>query len=88
LYISFSTMCATCPAHFILLDSIILIIDEDYKLWSFSLGIFLQFPITSSLFGLHFLLSTLFSDTVNLCYSLNMRDQGSHPYKTTSKIKC
>jgi len=30
-------------------------------------------------------LSTLFSDTVNLCSYLNVRDQLLHPYKTTGK---
>jgi hypothetical protein len=36
--------------------------------------------------GPNILLSTLFSDTLNLCSSLNVRDQVSHPYKTTGKI--
>jgi hypothetical protein len=31
-------------------------------------------------------LSTLFSNTLNLCSSLNMTDQVSHPKKTTHKI--
>jgi len=38
----------------------------------------------------HFLppntLFTLFSDIFNLCSFLGVRDQVSHPYKTTSKI--
>jgi hypothetical protein len=42
--------------------------------------------VTSSLFGSNILLSTLFSNTISLCPSLNVRDQVSHPYKTTSKI--
>jgi hypothetical protein len=32
------------------------------------------------------LLSTLFSDTLNLCCSLIVRDQVTHPHKTTGKI--
>jgi hypothetical protein len=28
----------------------------------------------------------LFSNTISLCYSLNIRDEVSHPYKTTGKI--
>jgi hypothetical protein len=34
----------------------------------------------------HHFLSTLFSNTLNLCSLLNVREQVSHPYKTTHKI--
>jgi len=44
---------------------------------------FMQPPATSSLLGPNILLSTLFSNTVSLCCSLSMRDQVSHPYRTT-----
>jgi hypothetical protein len=47
---------------------------------------FLQPPVTLSVLGPNILLSTLFSNILNLCYSLNVRDQVSHPYKTTGKI--
>jgi len=40
----------------------------------------------SSLLDLYVLLSTLFSNTFNLCSSLSVRDQVSHPYTITSNI--
>jgi hypothetical protein len=82
-----SPMHNTYPAHLILLDLIALIIGhfgEEYEFWK-SLCIFLQPHVTSSLFGPNVLLSTLFSNTLNLCSSLNVREEFSHPYKTTGK---
>jgi hypothetical protein len=32
------------------------------------------------------LLSTLFSNTLSLCFSLNFRDHAAHPYGTTGEI--
>jgi hypothetical protein len=42
--------------------------------------------VTSSLLGPNILLSTLFSNTLSVCSSFNVRDQVSHPYRTTGKI--
>jgi hypothetical protein len=39
-----------------------------------------------SLFVRNILLGTLFSNTLSLWSSLNIRDQVSHPYKTTGRI--
>jgi len=47
---------------------------------------FLQPPVTSSLLDPKVFLSTLFSNALGQCSSLNVRDQVSHPYDTTGKI--
>jgi len=41
---------------------------------------------TSSLLGPNILLSILSSNTLSLCYILSVRDQVSHPYRTTGSI--
>jgi hypothetical protein len=46
----------------------------------------LQSPVISSLLVPNILLSTLFSDTFSLCYSLNVRDQVWNPYKQQVKL--
>jgi hypothetical protein len=50
-------------------------------LWSF-----LHSPVPSFLFGPNILLSTLFSNTLSKCSSLNVRYQVSRPYKTKGKL--
>jgi hypothetical protein len=83
----FSHQNPTCHGHLVFLDLIILIIlQEDYKSWSFSLCSFLHLPTTSNFFSQNILLSTLFSNTLCLCSFLNVRDQVSQPYKTTGRI--
>ena len=82
-----SPICATCPAHPILLDFITRAISgEQYRSLSFSLCTFLHWPVTSSLLGPNILLSALFSNTLSLHTSFNVSNQVSQPYKTTSKI--
>jgi hypothetical protein len=53
---------------------------------SSSLCNFLQSPVTSSVLGPSYLFRTLFGNTLNLCSSLVVRNQTSHPYKTTGKL--
>jgi hypothetical protein len=68
------------------LACILIILRQEYKLWSSSLCSFLQPPVTSSLFGPN-ILNTLFSNTLCLCSSLNVRDQFSRPYRTLLKLQ-
>ena len=71
---------AICPAHRIFLDLISrIILSEEYRSLSSSLCRFLHSPVTSSHLGLNILLSALFSNTLNLRYSLKVSDQVSHP---------
>jgi hypothetical protein len=53
---------------------------EQYRSLSSSLCSFLRSSVTSFLLGPNILLNTLFSDTLSLCFSLNVRHQVSHPY--------
>jgi hypothetical protein len=48
----------------------------------------MQFSPAFCHFGPNIVLSTLFSNTLILCSSLNVRDKVSHPYKATGKIIC
>ena len=71
-----SPILATCPAHFIVLDLITRIIfDEQYRSSSSSVCSFLHSPVTSSPLGPSIFLSTLFSNNLSLCCSLNMQEQ-------------
>jgi small basic protein len=65
---------------------ILIVSEEEYKLWSSSLCSFLQPPVTSSVFGPNIHVSSLFSNILSVCSSLDIRDQVSHPYRTAGKI--
>ena len=70
-----------------LLDLIALILFwEEYRSWSSSLCSHLHSSVTSSLLGPNIIHSTLFSKTLSLCSSLNVRDEVSLSYKTKGKI--
>ena len=84
----FSPIRVTCPAHHIFLDFITrTLLGEQYRSLSSSLCNFLHSPVTPSLLGPNILLNTLFSKTLSLCSSLNVREQVSHPYKTYKEYK-
>ena len=77
---------ATCTTHFMLLDLITRKMFGEYRSLSSSSCSFLYSPVTSFLLGPNILLSTLLSNTFSLCFSLNISDQVSHPYKTTGIV--
>ena len=66
----------TWPAQLIVLD-----LFRVHTLSSSLLCNFLQFPVSSSLLG-----PNIFLITLSLCSSFNVRDQVSHPCKTTGRI--
>jgi hypothetical protein len=47
---------------------------------------FVHPPASSSLFSPNIFLGTIFSNILSLCSSLNVRNQFSHPYRSTGKI--
>jgi hypothetical protein len=49
-------------------------------------AVFFTPPVTSSHLGPNILLSTLSCNTLGLCFPLDVRDQVSHPCKTTTKM--
>jgi len=82
-----SPISATCPLHPIVLDMITwTIFGEEYRSLSSSLFTFLHPLVTSSLLGPNILLSTLFSNTLSLRFSIIVGNHVLHPYETTGKL--
>jgi hypothetical protein len=75
------------PSHLDLIALITGLSGEGYKVWSSSLCI-ISIPLLLSLSLLcpNILLSTLFSVTLNFCFSFRATDHVCHPHKTTGKI--
>jgi len=80
-----SPICATCPAHLILLDLVTRkIFDEQYR--SFSFHVVFSTPLSPcTLLVPNILLNTIFSNNLIIRSFLNFSDKVSHPYKTTRK---
>ena len=80
------SMRAHCPAHLIILDLLTRIIfPEECRLWNFLLFSLLHYPVTLFLLGSHIFLNALFSNTLNLCFTVNMGDQVSNQYKNRQR---
>ena len=78
---------ATCPAHFSHLDlRFLIMLDKEYNACSSALCILSLFSCNFISLSSNIFLSTLFSDSLNLCSSLNVREQVSQPYNTTENI--
>jgi len=60
-------MCATFPAHLILLDVVTLVFGESYKVWTLPLCTLLQPGTYSSILGIN-ILSPVFSNILNLSF--------------------
>ena len=77
----------TCSGHLVLLDCITRIIfGEENKSVSSTLYSLFHSSVNSSILGPNIVLSTLYSNTLSLLSSLNVRHRVSHPHIATSKI--
>jgi hypothetical protein len=78
---------STCPAPIILLYLKARTMNgEQHITWSPSSFRLFHCRVTSPLLGSNIFLIILLSDTLRLRSSLGVRDETSHPYKTTGKI--
>ena len=68
-----STISATCPTHLILLEFTTSIIFGEYRTYNSLLSSLLHLSITSYHLGTNIFLSTLFSKTLSLYFSLKVR---------------
>lgn len=82
LRVSQPTLCTLTPyplaCLFPALLILLIVFVEECKLWRSSFCTSLQPPITSSPFGPNILISTLYSNILNLSFSFNVRDHSSH----------
>ena len=77
------SMRATCPGH---LSRFLIMSGAEYNACSAELWNFLHSPVISPLLAPNIFQSCLFSNTLNLCSSLQVRNQISQPFNTTGSI--
>ena len=80
-----SPILATLPGHLKLLDLSTIVLGEWYKLWSFSLWNLLHSPF-AFLLGSNIRIRILFSNTLSLYSSLNVRDHVWKSYNTNGNV--
>jgi hypothetical protein len=86
MHLLFIPIRAICTAHLNIFYFIApLISGEECKSWRFSICN-LHSPVISSRLGPNSFLGTLFWNTLSVFSSLKVRNQFSHPYKTTSSL--
>ena len=74
-----SAVRSTCPTHLTHDFTTLTTLGREYVLWSFSLWIFLQAPVTASAFSTSIPLNSSFP-------SRSCRDASSHPYKILKNV--
>ena len=76
-------MLQVLPISVVSILRFLIMLGEEYNACSSTLCNFLHYPVISSLLAPNIFLSTLFSNTLNLCSCLNVRGQVSQPFNTT-----